>query len=76
MNLGPSIAMNGGWICGSDGLAKAKSMIEEGSINAAIIGVTNINVRPELQLQYLDKLNKTVNTKSFNSDGKFSLILI
>lgn len=64
--------MDGGWICGSNGLEKAKRMIEEGTISSAIVGVTNLILRPELQFQYqgLNRLNWNMHTKSFSSDGK------
>lgn len=73
-NLGPSFAMDGGWICGSNGLAKAKEMIENGTISAAIVGNTNLVLRPEIQLQFegLGKLNRSDRTKSFSPDGKHS----
>lgn len=64
--------MDGGWICGSNGLEKAKRMIEEGTISSAIVGVTNLVLRPEGQFQFqgLNRLNRNVQTKSFSSDGK------
>lgn len=70
--------MDGGWICGSNGLEKAKAMIENGIIAAAIVGVTNLVLRPELQLQYqgLHKLNRGICTKPFSSDGKYFLVFL
>lgn len=70
--IGPSFSMDGGWICGSNGLAKAKEMIESGIISSAIIGVTGLVLRPEIQLQFqgLNRLNKNTQTKSFSSDGR------
>lgn len=67
--------MDGGWICGSNGLEKAKEMIERGIITSAIVGVTNLVLRPEVQFQFqgLNRLNQNVQTKSFSSDGKYLL---
>lgn len=64
--------MDGNWTCGAIGLQKAKEMIENGVISSAIVGVTSLALRPELQLQSqgLNKLNRTDRTKSFSSDGK------
>lgn len=64
--------MDGGWICGSNGLQKAKEMIENGIIPSAIVGVVNLALRPEIQFQShgLNKLNRSDRTKSFGSDGK------
>lgn len=64
--------MDGGWLCGSNGLQKAKEMIEDGIITTAIVGVTNLVLRPEIQFQYhgLNRLNKSVQTKTFSNDGK------
>jgi len=65
--------MDGGWICGGNGLEKAKEMIESGIISSAIVGVTSLVLRPEIQLQFqgLNRLNKSIHTKSFSSDGKY-----
>jgi len=65
--------MNGGWICGSNGLQKAKEMIENGIIPSAIVGIVNLTLRPEIQFQShgLNKLNRSDRTKSFSSDGKY-----
>lgn len=67
--------MDGGWICGSNALEKAKRMIENGFISSAIVGVTNLTLRPEIQFQFqgLNRLNKNIQTKSFSSDGKYFL---
>jgi len=69
--------MDGGWICGSDGLKKAKEMIENGLLSSAIVGVTNLVLRPELQFpsQGLNRLTKSDKTKPFSSDGKYIPIL-
>lgn len=71
-NTGPSFTMDGGWICGSNGLKTAKKMIEDGIITSAIIGVTNLVIRPEIQFQFqgLNRLNQNNQTKSFSSNGK------
>lgn len=65
--------MDGGWLCGSYGLEKAKSMIENGITTSAIVGVTNLVLIPEMQLQYqgINRLNKSVHTKPFSFDGKY-----
>jgi len=65
--------MDGGWICGSNALEKAKKMIENGFISSAIVGVTNLTLRPEIQFQFqgLNRLNQNIQTKSFSSDGKY-----
>lgn len=72
-NLGQSFSMDGGWIDGAHCLEKAKAMIENGFINSALVGVSNLILRPEIQLQFqgLNLLNKSDCTKSFSSDGKF-----
>ncbi|XP_060835401.1 fatty acid synthase-like [Rhopalosiphum padi] len=72
LNLtGPSFSMDGGWICGSNGLKKAKEMIENGFISSALVGVTNLTLRPEIQFlfQGLNKLTKSAQTKPFSSDA-------
>jgi len=67
--------MDGGWICGSNALEKAKAMIENGFISSAIVGVTNLTLRPEIQFQFqgLNRLNQSFQTKSFSSDGIYFL---
>eukprot|EP00102_Acyrthosiphon_pisum_P016442 XP_008187406.1 PREDICTED: fatty acid synthase-like [Acyrthosiphon pisum] len=69
--IGPSFTMDGGWICGSNALEKAKQMIENGFISSAIVGVTNLALRPEIQFQFqgLNRLNQSFQTKSFSSDA-------
>eukprot|EP00102_Acyrthosiphon_pisum_P019878 XP_016657088.1 PREDICTED: fatty acid synthase-like [Acyrthosiphon pisum] len=72
LNLtGPSFSMDGGWICGANGLKKAKEMIENGLLPSAIVGVTNLTLRPDLQFLYqgLNRLNKSNQTKPFSSDA-------
>lgn len=46
-------------------------MIENGSISAAIVGVTNLVLRPELQFQFqgINRLNRSVYTNSLDSNG-------
>jgi len=65
--------MDGGWICGSNGLKKAKEMIENGLLSSAIVGVTNLTLQPEIQFLYegLNRLTKSDQTKPFSSDGKY-----
>jgi len=36
-------------VCDSNGLEKAKEMIENGLLSSAIVGVTNLTLQPELQ---------------------------
>ncbi|VVC29220.1 Hypothetical protein CINCED_3A006213 [Cinara cedri] len=72
LNLtGPSFTMDGGWLCGANGLEKAKNLIERGIVSSAIVGTTNLMLRSEIQLQYqgLNRLNKGIQTKSFSSDA-------
>ncbi|VVC44019.1 Beta-ketoacyl synthase, N-terminal,Thiolase-like,Polyketide synthase, beta-ketoacyl synthase domain [Cinara cedri] len=63
-------AMDGGWLCGANGLHKAKQMIDDGHISAAIIGTINLVMSPELQFQSqgLNRLNKSNQTKPFSSN--------
>lgn len=70
--------MDGGWICGSNGLEKAKEMIENGYIQAAIVGVTNLVLRPEIQLQFqgLNRLTRNDHTKPFSFDGKYNYVYV
>lgn len=46
-------------------------MIEDGVINAAIIGSCNLCMNPNISLQFegLGRLNKTTETRSFSEDG-------
>lgn len=71
--LGPSFCMDGSWICGSNGLQMAKEMIENDIITSALVGVTNLVLRPEIQFQFhgLKRLNKSILTKPFSNDGKY-----
>jgi len=66
--------MDGGWICGANGLKKAKEMIENGFLSSAIVGVANVALLPELQFSYqgLNRLTKSDQTKPFSSDGKYT----
>lgn len=52
---------------------RAKRMIEDGEINAAIIGSCNLCMNPNisLQLEGLGRLNNSVETRSFSADGMF-----
>lgn len=65
--------MDGGWICGANGLERAKQMIEDGIVSAAIVGVTGLILKPEIQFQFqgLNRLNRDIQTKPFSSDGKY-----
>lgn len=74
-NIGPSFSTDGGWICSSECLEKAKTMIENGFISSAIVGVANICLRPELQYQFqgLNRLNQGSCTKPFSINGKYKL---
>lgn len=66
--------MDGGWICGSNGLENAKKMIQDGIISSALVGVTGLILRPEIQFQHqgLNRLNRSVQTKPFSDNGKYS----
>lgn len=50
-------------------------MIENGYISSAIVGVSNLVLRPEIQFQFqgLNRLSQNVQTKSFSADGKYFL---
>ncbi|XP_050524470.1 fatty acid synthase-like isoform X2 [Daktulosphaira vitifoliae] len=71
--VGPSFTLVSGWSSGAIGLTMAKNLIEGGFIDSAIVGVSNLVLQSELQLQYkgLNKLTQTGATKSFsaNADG-------
>uniref|UniRef100_A0A2H8TDM0 Fatty acid synthase n=1 Tax=Melanaphis sacchari TaxID=742174 RepID=A0A2H8TDM0_9HEMI len=72
LNLtGPSFAHDGGWICGSNSLIKAKEMLECGLISSALVGVANLVEQPEIQFlhQGLNRLNKNAQTKPFSADA-------
>lgn len=51
-------------------------MIEDGIINAAIVGSCSLCLNPNisLQLEGLGRLNKTNETKSFSADGMIVII--
>jgi len=51
-----------------------KKMIEEGHVNAVIIGTCSVCINPNisLQLEGLGRLNKTLETRSFSADGMFT----
>lgn len=70
-DIGPSYTTDATWIGGSQALMRAKKMIEDGVINAAIIGSCNLCMNPSvsLQLEGLGKLNQTTETRSFSEDG-------
>lgn len=53
-------------------------MIEDGTISSAIVGVANMVLRPEIMLQFqgVNRLNRSVFTKSFDSNGKHFTIHI
>lgn len=55
---------------------RAKKMIEDGVINAAIIGSCNLCMNPSvsLQLEGLGKLTQTTETRSFSEDGMYTNI--
>lgn len=48
-------------------------MIEDGTINAAIIGSCSLCLNPCLSLQFegLGRLNNTTETRSYSADGMF-----
>ncbi|XP_050542017.1 fatty acid synthase-like [Daktulosphaira vitifoliae] len=74
LNLsGPSYSSMNGWSTGADSLVVAKNLIENGYINAAIVGTTNLTLEPGISLQFkgLNYLTNSDQTKSFsaNADG-------
>ncbi|VVC29213.1 Acyl transferase/acyl hydrolase/lysophospholipase,Ketoacyl-synthetase, C- [Cinara cedri] len=72
LNLnGPSYTTDSTWIGGSQSLMRAKKMIEDGVINAAIVGSCNLCLNPNISLQYegLGRLNNTNETRSFSVDA-------
>lgn len=71
MKIGPSYTIDATWIGGSQALVRAKRMIEDGVINAAIIGSCNLCLNPNLSLQLegLGRLTTTNETRSFSDDG-------
>lgn len=72
LNLnGPSYTTDATWIGGSQGIVRAKRMIEDGVINAAIVGSCNLCLNPNisLQLEGLGRLTKTNETRSFSDDA-------
>jgi len=74
--IGPSYTTDATWIGGAQGLMRAKKMIEDGVINAAIIGSCNLCLNPNisLQLEGLGRLTNTNETRSFSDDGMLTLI--
>lgn len=57
-------------------LSTAKQMIEDGFIESAIVGCSNLLLKAERQYQYeaLDRLTKTNFTKSLSDDGMIIII--
>lgn len=51
-------------------------MIEDGVINAAIVGSCNLCLNPNisLQLEGLGRLNRTTETRSFSADGTIAVV--
>lgn len=72
-NTGPSYTTDATWIGGTQALMRAKRMIEDGLINAAIIGSCNLCLNPtvSLQLEGLGRLNSSNDTRSYSADGIF-----
>jgi len=72
-NIGPSYTTDATWIGGAQALMRAKRMIEDGVINAAIIGSCNLCIEPNISLQFegLGRLTDTAETRSFSADGIF-----
>ncbi|XP_050542024.1 fatty acid synthase-like isoform X2 [Daktulosphaira vitifoliae] len=65
----PSFSICGGWTNGMNSLSMAKRMIENGLIESAIVGCTNLVLKAEMQYQYIDRLTKTNFTKSLSDDA-------
>lgn len=53
-------------------------MIEDGLINAAIVGTCSLCLNPNvsLQIEGLGLLNNSIETRSYSADGMFIWILI
>uniref|UniRef100_A0A2S2P8N0 Fatty acid synthase n=1 Tax=Schizaphis graminum TaxID=13262 RepID=A0A2S2P8N0_SCHGA len=72
LNLnGPSYTTDATWIGGSQAIMRAKRMIEDGVINAAIIGSCSLCLNPNisLQLEGLGRLTSTNETRSYSEDA-------
>lgn len=72
LNLnGPSYTTDATWIGGAQAIMRAKRMIEDGVINAAIVGSCSLCLNPNisLQLEGLGRLTNTNETKSFSDDA-------
>lgn len=78
MQIGPSYSTDSTWIGGAQCFMRAKKMIEDGEINAAIIGSCSLCFNPNisLQLEGLGRLTNTNETRSFSDDGMLTLIYI
>jgi len=76
LQIGPSYTTDATWIGGAQAIMRAKKMIEDGVINAAIIGSCSLCLNPNisLQLEGLGRLTNTNETKSFSDDGIFTLV--
>lgn len=76
-NVGPSYTTDATWVGGTQALMRAKKMIEDGVINAAIVGSCNLCLNPNisLQLEGLGRLNKTIETRSFSADGTIAVVI-
>nr|XP_018901189.1 PREDICTED: fatty acid synthase-like [Bemisia tabaci] len=72
LNLyGPSYTMDSTWTGGTQGLSLAKTLIENGHVNAAIVGIANLILHPTISLQFqsMGKLTTGERTKSFCADA-------
>lgn len=76
--VGPSYTTDSTWIGGAQALMRAKKMIEDGVINAAIIGSCNLCMNPTTSLQFegLGILNNSTETKSYSADGMFTIYIL
>jgi 3-oxoacyl-(acyl-carrier-protein) synthase len=76
LKIGPSYTTDATWIGGSQAIMRAKRMIEDGEINAAIIGSCSLCLNPNisLQLEGLGRLTNTNETRSYSEDGILILI--
>lgn len=53
-------------------------MMEDGHITSAIVGVTNLVIRPELQFQSegLNRLNRGITTRPFCEYGNYIILYV
>ncbi|RZF35979.1 hypothetical protein LSTR_LSTR005392 [Laodelphax striatellus] len=72
LNLnGPSFCVDCTWSGGMECLQQAFNMVADGHVNAALVGIANLTLYPNLSLQYvgMGKLSTDGRTKSFSADA-------